>query len=581
MEAGKVGGGAESAGMTTRTARGLARWAPIVGWLPKYQRTWLTADLLAGLTVWALIVPESMAYAGVAGVPVQYGLYSVPLAVLGYAVFGSSRQLFVGPSSTVAALSASTIAPIAISSGANPVVLTATLALVVGVLYIVGGLLRLGFVARFFARPVLEGFVVGLGIFIAVGQLPKLVGVEKADGNTIRQFLSVLGDIGSWDWLTVGIGVGSLAILFTLARFVPKVPGALVVTVVGITLTQAFDLSQHGLAIVGPVPTGFHFVPWTGLTWDAVIDMVPGALAIIIVGFAEGVAIAKAYAAKYDYRIDPNQEMLAYGAASIGAGALQGYTVTGSLSKSAAADNAGGETPVSLAVVSVMVLLTIVLIAGVFEYLPEATLAAIVIHAVSGMIDFRKLQRLWEARVVDFWLAAGALAGVVVLGILPGIVVGVVLSLLLFIHRLDHPNVARLGRSRSGKEFGDLAEHPGFSAVPGVLMLRFDAPLIFANADAFADSIEDALDRAQERDGARPRSLVLDLESCFEIDVTGVDALLRVARLLGQQGIELHLARAKAPVRAVLEHMGATASIGEDRLHATIAAAVGAAEGTT
>ena len=169
MEAGKVGGGAESAGMTTRTARGVARWAPVVGWLPKYQRTWLTADLLAGLTVWALIVPESMAYAGVAGVPVQYGLYSVPLAVLGYAVFGSSRQLFVGPSSTVAALSASTIAPIAISSGANPVVLTATLALVVGVLYIAGGLLRLGFVARFFARPVLEGFVVGLGIFIAVG----------------------------------------------------------------------------------------------------------------------------------------------------------------------------------------------------------------------------------------------------------------------------------------------------------------------------------------------------------------------------------------------------------------------------
>jgi high affinity sulfate transporter 1 len=538
----------------------------------------LTADLLAGLTVWALIVPESMAYANVAGVPVQYGLYSVPLAVLGYAIFGSSRQLFVGPSSTVAALSAATIAPLVVSTGANPVVLTATLALVVGGLYLVGGLLRLGFIARFFAKPVLDGFIVGLGIFIAVGQLPKLVGVEKSDGNTVRQFFSVIGDLGSWHWLTVGVGVASLAVLVVLARYAPKVPGALVVTILAIAMTQAFDLAQHGLAIVGPVPTGFKFVPWTGVTWDAFVDMLPGALGILIVGFAEGVAIAKAYAAKYEYRIDPNQEMLAYGAASIGAGVLQGYTVTGSLSKSAAADKAGGKTPLALAVVSLMVLLTILLIAGVFEHLPEATLAAIVIAAVYGMIDFHKLQRLRVARVVDFWLAVGSLAGVLVLGILPGILVGVVLSLVLFIHRLDHPHIARLGRSRDRSEFGDLEEHPQFVDVPGVLVVRVDAPLIFANADAFADGIQDMLERAQQRDEARPHALVIDFESCFDIDVTGVDALLRVAHLLDQEGVELHLARAKAPVRAVLERMGVEETIAVTHLHPTIAAAVDAAE---
>jgi len=551
---------------------------PVVGWLPTYRRAWFAADVLAGLTVWALIVPESMAYAGVAGVPVQYGLYAVPLAVLGYAIFGSSRQLFVGPSSTVAALSASTVAPIVVATGANVVVLTATLALVVGVLYIVGGLLRLGWVARFFAKPVLDGFIVGLGVFIAVGQLPKLVGVEKTDGNTIRQFIAVIGDVGSWDWLTVGVGVASLAILFVLAHYLPKVPGALVVSVVAIAITQLFDLSHHGLAIVGPIPTGFQFVPWTGVTWDAIVDMLPGALAILIVGFAEGVAIAKAYAAKYEYRIDPNQEMLAYGVASIGAGALQGYTVTGSLSKSAAADTAGGKTPVALAVVSGMVLLTILLIAGVFEYLPEATLAAIVIAAVSGMIDFRKLRRLRDAHVVDFWLAVGALAGVLVLGILPGIVVGVVLSLVLFIHRLDHPHVAQLGRNKERTQFGDLDEHPELSAVPGILVVRFDAPLIFANADAFTDAIEDAVDRAQVRDGELPTTVVVDLEACFEIDVTGVDALLHVIRLLDQKGIEVRLARAKAPIRAVLEQLGAAATIGADHLHATIAAAVDAAD---
>jgi high affinity sulfate transporter 1 len=547
-------------------------------WLPRYQRKWLTRDLLAGLTVWALIVPESMAYANVAGVPVQYGLYAVPLAVLGYAIFGSSRQLFVGPSSTVAALSAATIAPVAVATGANPVVLTATLALVVGGLYIVGGLFRFGFIARFFARPVLDGFVVGLGIFIAVGQLPKLVGVEKSDGNTIRQLLSVIGDVGSWDWLTVAIGVGSLAVIATLARFVPRVPAALVVAVLAIALTQAFDLAQHGVAIVGPVPTGFKFVPWTGVTWNAIVDMLPGALGILVVGFAEGIAIAKSYAEKYEYRIDPNQEMLAYGAASLGAGVLQGYTVTGSLSKSAAADDAGGKTPLALAIVSAMVVLTILLIAGVFEHLPEATLAAIVIAAVYGMIDFRKLRRLWDARVVDFWLAAGALAGVLVLGILPGILVGVALSLVLFIHRLDHPHVARLGRNRERTAFGDLDEQTQLAEIPGVVVLRFDAPLIFANADAFGDAIGDALDRAQSREGARIQALVLDLEACFEIDVTGVDALLRLARLLEEHSIELHVARAKARVRAVLDRMGADVTIGKDHMHATIAAAVEAAE---
>jgi SulP family sulfate permease len=220
------------------------------------------------------------------------------------------------------------------------------------------------------------------------------------------------------------------------------------------------------------------------------------------------------------------------------------------------------------------------LIAGVFEHLPEATLAAIVIAAVWGMIDFRELQRLWDAHVVDFWLAAGALVGVLVLGILPGILVGVVLSLVLFIHRLDHPHVARLGRSRERAEFGDLDEHPQFTDIPGVLALRFDAPLIFANADAFTDAIDDALDHAQERDGSRPRAVVIDLETCFEIDVTGVDALLRVARDLDQKGIALHLARAKAPVRTVLEHTGAAATIRADHLHASIASAVEAAERT-
>ena len=453
--------------------------------------------------------------------------------------------------------------------------LTAALALVVGVLYIALGLLRMGWVARFFAKPVLDGFIVGLGLFIAVGQLPKLVGVSKSSGNTLHQLLSVIGDIGSWSWVTVAVGAVGLAVLFVLGRFVPKAPAALIVAAVSIIVTKAFDLSAHGVAIVGPVPTGFHFVPWTGVNGSALVDMVPGALGIVIVGFAQSVAIAKAYASKYQYKIDANQELLAYGAASIGAGVLQGYTVTGSLSKSAAADDAGAKTPLLLGVVSLMVLLTILFIAGVFEYLPEATLAAIVIYAVSGMIDFSKLKRLWDARVVDFWLAVAALAGVVLINILPGIVIGVGLSLVLFIHRLDHPHTATLGRNADGSEYADLAEHPDFAAVPGLIMFRFDAPLIFANADEFADGIEDIVAAA----AAPPTAVVLDLESTYEIDTTGADALLQVNQTLADRGIRLVIARPRASVRDFLDRTGTAGKIGSENVYTTVDEAVASATG--
>ncbi len=555
------------------TKSAVARWIPILDWLPGYRPAWLTADVVAGLTVWALIVPESMAYAGVAGVPVQYGLYSVPLAVVAYAIFGTSRQLFVGPSSTVAALSAATVAPLVVSSGADPVALTAALALVVGVLYVALGLLRMGWVARFFAKPVLDGFIVGLGLFIAVGQLPKLVGVSKSGGNTLHQLFSVIGDIGSWSWVTVAVGASGLAVLFVLGRFVPRAPAALIVVAVSIVVAKAFDLSSHGVAIVGPVPTGFHFVPWTGVTGSTLVDMVPGALGIVIVGFAQSVAISKAYASKYAYKIDANQELLAYGAASIGAGALQGYTVTGSLSKSAAADDAGAKTPLLLVVVSLMVLLTILFIAGVFEYLPEATLAAVVIYAVSGMINFSKLKRLWDARVVDFWLAIAALAGVVLINILPGIVIGVGLSLVLFIHRLDHPHTATLGRNADGSAYADLAEHPEFASVPGLIVFRFDAPLIFANAEEFADGLEGVVTACVPP----PMAVVLDLESTYEIDTTGTDALLQVRHTLDDRGIRLLVARPRASVRDFLDRTGAAEKLGPENIFATVAAAVAAA----
>ena len=555
----------------------IARFMPIATWLPRYDRTWLPLDVIAGLTVWALVVPESLAYAGIAGVPVQYGLYAVPLAVLGYLVFGSSRQLFVGPSATVASISAVSVGVVAAgNANANVIVLTAALSLLVGLLYLIGGFARLGFIARFFAKPVLDGFIVGLGIYIAVGQLHKLVGIPSPSGDTVAVFVRDILAFPTWQPWTVAVGVLSLAALFAMARFTPRVPGALVVVVLSILATKALDLTAHGVAVVGSVPTGFGFAPWDTLTLDDVVGLLPGAVAVVIVGFAQSVAIAKAYSAKYGYRIDASQEMIGYGAANLGAGLLQGITVTGSLSKSAAAEEAGGKSPVLLAVVGGLVLLTILLLAGLFADLPEAVLAAVVIHAVSGMMKPTELVRLRRTHQAEFWLALGALLGVIVIGILAGIVVGVALSFLLLIRQLDHPHVGILGRDEERGLFRDLATHPGFKTIPGALLYRFEAPLIFANAEIFTDGVLERINAAGEQ---RPTTVILDMETIAEVDTTGVAALQVLHDTLAAHGTRLLFARTTASVVDVLRRNGVLAVIGERNLYPSLADAVAAHQG--
>lgn len=553
---------------------GFRRYVPILDWLPQYNRGFLTRDVLAGLTVWALVVPESMAYASIAGVPVQYGLYAVPLALVGYVVFGACRQLFVGPSATVASISAVAVAAASTSATSQSqfIALSAALALMVGVIYILLGLARMGFVARFFAKPVLEGFIIGLGLYIAVGQFPKLVGIPKPSGDTVEIFVDTLRGIGDWQGLTVVIGVLSLAALFGLARFVPKAPGALIVVVLAILAVGAFDLKGEGVSVVGTVPTGFDFVSWSGITWEQIWDLVPGALAVVIVGFAQSVAIAKAYATKGGYRIDASQEMIGYGAANLGAGALQGFTVTGSLSKSAAADEAGGKSPILLLVTSAFVLLTILFLAGLFENLPEATLAAVVIHAVSGMIDFSKLAQLWRVHRDEFVLAVGALLGVIVIGILAGVLIGVLLSLGLLIHNLARPHASTLGRSREGTSFLDVATHEDAAEVPGVLIYRFEAPLIFANAEVFVDGVLAAVEQAEPT----PKAVVLDFATVPDTDSTGDTELKELTRTLEQRGVQLVLARATATTRELMRIDGVIAAVGEERVFPTVRAAVDA-----
>jgi SulP family sulfate permease len=554
------------------------RWIP--AWLRRYDRAWLPVDVMAGLTVWALMVPQALAYAGIAGVPVQNGLYVMPLAVVGYVLLGSSRHLYVGPSATVATLSASTVALVATAStgSADYIALTCALTLMVGVIYIAGGLARMGFVARFFARPVLEGFIVGLGLYIAIGQLPKVVGIAKPSGNTLSVLANTIADVGSWQWTTVAVGVAGLLALFAFARFAPKLPGVIIVVVLAILAAEALDLQDHGVAIVGDVPTGFHFVSLSSVSANDLVEMLPGALAIVIVGLAQALAIAKSYAAKYHYPVDANREMLGYGAANIGAGVLQGFTVTGGPSASAAAERVGAKSPAAFLVSALMALLTILFLAGLFEDLPQPVLGAIVIWAVSGMINLGRVTQYWHAQSLEFWAALGALLGVVLINILPGVAIGVALSFILLIHAIDHPHIASLGRSSDGSRFSDLEDDPGATPIPGVLIHRFEAELIFANADIFQDDLLARIRAAEPP----PGTVVLDFEAVSQVDVTGAQTLRSVHDTLEARGIRLIVARAKSSVRDALRRNGIVDALGEDNLAPTVDRALQAIQaGTT
>jgi SulP family sulfate permease len=548
------------------------RHVPITTWLPAYEKKWLSGDVVAALTVWALLVPEALAYAGIAGVPVQYGLYAAPFALLAYAVFGSSRHMVFGPSAEGAAVSAAVVAPLAASGGQDRyLALTITLALMVGVIMVVLGLARMGFLAKFFAAPVLDGFIVGAAIFIAVGQLGKVFGIAAEGDNTFSKFADIFRQAGSWSWATIAVGASCLLLLFLLHRFTPKIPAALTILVLAIILSSALNFLDHGVSIVGEVPSGLPGWSLKGVGLNDIWQLLPGALGLVVLCFAESLATAKVYSTKYGYRLDPNLEMISYGMANVGAGLFQGFAVTGSVSKTAANDAAGGKTELAMVFCSVLTLLTILFLAGLFKYLPEATLAAVVIHAVARLIRFKELWRLYRTRKVDFLLAISAFFGVLFFGLLEGILIGVLLSLVLFIKRASSPHWAVLGVDESGKRYGDLREHAEYRPVdPALVIFRFDAPLIFSNADEFCDEIM----RLVEETDPQPRAVIIDGEDMFDIDTTAADKFIELRSGLAAKGVTLYLARVHAPTLEFMRREGVVEAVGEGYIFSKIDDAV-------
>ncbi len=544
---------------------------PILSWASNYGPRQIRGDLLAGLIVAALAVPQALGYAGIAGVPVVLGIYAIPAALIAYAIFGSSPHLVIGPVSTVSVVSGTIVAPLAAGDAGRAATLTAALAIASGLVLLAMGLLRLGWAAEFLSRPIVTGFVFGLVLVIIIGETPKLLGLPPSNGDSIEQLIHIVRHITELDPLTSLIGAAALAVLFLGARFVPRVPWGLAVLVAAVAISAFAKLSDRGVLVVGTVPTG---LPPIGLPAIGLNDIVPvlfGGVALAMVGLAEGLSAARLFAAKQGYSIDSNQELLGSGAANVAAGMSGGLGVAGSLSKTAAAHRSGGNSQLTGLVTAATVLLVIALVADSLAPLPRTVLSAIVIQAVWGLMDLAALKRYKWIRRNDFVSAMAAMIGVLSFGPLYGLLIAIAQSVFGLVYRFSLIDVEVMGRVMSEKAaWGSLRNHPERRTYDGIVVLRLNAPLFWANA---GDACDLVLKRVQEA-GDDVRAVLLDLEATSQMDTTSIDALEMLLKRLQDRGIELYLVRVFYQARQKLARAGFIERLGEEHMWHSISAGV-------
>ncbi len=553
-----------------KNQRNLKSLIPILEWLPKYDKSWLRWDVIAALTVWALLVPEAMAYAGIAGMPPQTGLYTAPLALIGYAIFGTSRHLNVGPSSTVAILSFAIIGGMAIAGRPEFIALTTGLAILTGLLLILAGILKLGVMADFLSKPVLGGFIIGLAITIAFGQVGKILGYDVEAPGFFREVAQFVLQIHRIHIPTLIIGTLSLAALFLMHKYTPKIPAAITVLILAIIFSAALKLhDNYGVHIVGDIPAGLPPFGLPDVSLRQYIQLIPGAIAVALVGFAESVAAARSYATKFGYKVDANQEMVGLGVANLGAGVSGGFVVDGSLSKTAASVSAGAKSQMVSIFAAIFILITVLFLTPLFYHLPEAVLGAIVIHAVWKLISFQKLKRYYAISRADFWAALVALVGVLVFGLLGGLLMAVLLSLVMLLGVVKNPRAAILGKVPGGNAFRSLENHPDAETYPGLLIFRFDSLLFFANAPNFREMVEAALQQTPD-----VKVLLVDGEPINYADVTAIDMLNELHDHLQELGVQLWFSGITRPVYETLERGGIVDKIGPEHFFISVADAV-------
>jgi sulfate permease, SulP family len=545
---------------------------PILEWLPSYDRRLLRGDVAAAIAVTALIVPKDLGYAGIAGVPLQNGLYAAAAGAIIYAFFCTSRQISTGPSSSLAAVAGGAVAATGLADD-DAAELVAAITLASGLLYLVLALLRLGWISRFLSKAVITGFLAGAAVDVVIGELPKLTGTDAEGKNAWRELGSWIGSLGDVHGSTVVVGVLALGLILGTRFLAPAVPGALVLVAAGILASRVFDLEAHGVALVGDVPSGLPApeVPSLDLVGDHLATIAVAAIALLLIGFSQTAGDARAFAARHRYAIDVDQESVAQGMANVGAGVFQGMPVSTSLSASSLNESSGARTPLASLITGALVLLTLLVLAPLFSDLPKPVLAAVIIDAVVfGMIDVRELRRLYRVTRFDFWIAVAAIVGVLSAGVLAGVVIGMALSLGWLIYVAATPPMPLLGREPGTQVFRDLDENPGDETFPGVVVLRLDSGLFFATSQALEDRV-----RALAQDGSPPlRAVVLDLEGVNFIDSQGAEQLAAIFELVEGNGATLRLARVKPIVLAVLRADGFVDRLGPDRIHGNVDRAV-------
>ena len=540
--------------------------------LRQYQAAWLRSDITAGLVLSAMLVPVGMAYAVASGVPAIYGLYATIVPLLVYALFGPSRILVLGPDSSLAPVILGVVLPLSIGDPMRAITLASAMAVVSGAVCILAGIFRLGFVTELLSKPIRYGYMNGIALAVLISQLPKLLGFSIESAGPIRDLWSIAEAIfaGRANWAAAALGGGTLALILLFKRYT-RFPGILLAVVLATALAGWLQLGETaGVKVLGPVPQG---LPELTIPWLQSSDFGPvliGGLAVAIVSFADTSVLSRTYAVRTNTRVDPNQEMVGLGAANFAAGFFQGFPISSSSSRTPVAEAAGSRTQLTGVVGALVVALLIVAAPMLFQYLPYAALAGVVIAAAIGLFEFGDLARIYRIQRWEFWLSILCTVGVAVFGAIPGIGLAILIAVVEFLWDGWRPHYAILGRAEGVKGYHDVTRYPEARRIPGLVLFRWDAPLFFANAELFADRIREAI-------AASPtavRRIVVAAEPVTSVDVTASDSLSDLMKSLSDDGIELRFAEMKDPVKDKLKRFGLFAQMGEASFSPTLGAAV-------
>lgn len=551
----------------------LRRVLPFLVWLPQYRREDAKGDLVAGLTTAVMLIPQGMAYAMLAGLPPIVGLYASTLPLIVYALFGSSRQLAVGPVAMVSLLVAAGVGTLAAPGSGEYVGYAILLALLVGVMQVAMGLGRLGFLVNFLSHPVISGFTSAAALIIGLSQLKHLLGVSLGSSEAVHEVLiEAARRIDETNLVTLAIGAGSIVALVLLQKWKKTFPRALAVVAVSSLVVWGLGLDRMGVAIVGGVPAGLPAPSFPPLDASAIEALLPTAIVIALVGFMESISVAKAFARRHRYEVDANQELIGLGAANLAAGFFSGYPVTGGFSRTAVNAQAGARTGVAAIVTAVVIVVTLLFLTPLFYFLPKAVLAAIIMTAVFGLIDVAEVRHLWHVKKPDLALLALTFVATLALGIEIGIGIGVGASLLVFVVRTTRPHVAVLGRLPSGV-YRNVKRHPEAERVPGVLAVRLDAQFYFGNVNFLKETLK-KLEDAEER---RVRAVVIDASGVNQLDSSAESALREIHADYAQRELALFFANVKGPVWDVMERAEFVDRVGRARFFDRVEDAIDAA----